>query len=64
MNIENQVANLKLSQKMYELQFKQESEWYWIVETGNVHIKNQNDLFGIHNDHLEAFYSAYTVAEL
>jgi len=64
MNIENQVANLKLSQRIEELEIKGESEWYWIIETTGDFIENRANLYSIHNDHLEATYSAYTVAEL
>ena len=64
MNNEFGKVSLELAKKMKELGFKQKSEWYWIVETGDAYIENENNLFGVHNDHLEDIYSAFTVAEL
>ena len=73
MKIENQVSNVKLSMKLEQLGLKQDSVWYWEIETykfkpykGQQHIflLNRLDKQKVSNDYDYEYYSAFTVAEL
>ena len=65
MKLENQVVNLKYAKKLKELGFKQDSIWYWWVDTYGT-VKKAILKKGIPNNPKDGwtFYSAYTVAEL
>ena len=60
----NGCCDLKYAQELKKLGVKQDSLWYWVCETNNIYLENKNNLYSIHNDHLETSYSAFTVAEL
>lgn len=72
MKIENQVSSIEPSKKLKELGVKQDSVWYWEIETcklepykGQQHIFLLNRVYNqkVSNDYDYEYYSAYTVAE-
>ena len=70
MKLKNQVVSLELAKKLKELNFPQESLWYWVLVYGQVYgqweLTSDNLLTWLRTNESKPikYYSAYTVAEL
>ena len=66
MEFKNQVANPTLSKKIKELNFKQESLFYWTELNGEPFLMIVKDFEGesIPEDRKDKFISAFTVSEI
>ena len=54
------VTSLELSKELYEKGIVTDSEWWWVLESGDWVLYHKNSLIGTHNEH----YPAYIAEEL